>query len=64
MEVLVFFIILIAAFAATFCVLFQTQVFPDKSDYYPYRVSSYDDHRNICIFYVGKISSRAKNDFE
>ena len=40
MEVLVFFIILIAAFAAAFCVLFQTHVFPDKSDYYPYRVSA------------------------
>ena len=40
MEVLVFYIILIAAFAAAFCVLFQTQVFPDKSDYYSYRVSA------------------------
>ncbi len=39
LEVLFFFIILIAAFAAAFCVLFQTLVFPDHSEYYPYRVS-------------------------
>ncbi|OWA53039.1 putative Transient receptor potential cation channel subfamily A member 1 [Hypsibius exemplaris] len=39
MEVLLFFALLIVAFAAAFCVLFQSQIFPDRYEFHQYQSS-------------------------